>query len=341
MIAMKRSISAIAWLALAATAPVEAQQQSPAPTYGESISVGYVLVNFAAVDGKGRPLRNLEKNDVQLLIDGQPVATDMFDRSEDAPISFTILLDGSGSMGLAGKMEGARAAINALLDNRLRGDDFALYVFAAGAVREVVPFTESKREILKGFDSVKPFGKTAFFDALAEMPDKSLLGRNGARAIVLLTDGLDNASTMSRSELTKILEGVNVPVYPLGLRPQPASRAAESKNPEELTDLEILDYVARLSGGRLAVALDPPELARAIDNVEKDLRSQFMVGFTPTGRGEVRYRRISVAVRGKTRGVRVRAGYRGTEPPLIASAAPAQRGRPAPKARGASRNLIP
>jgi len=295
---------------------INAQTPPDPQTFGQSISVGYVLISFVALDRQGRPVRDLQKKEVHLVADGRRIATDFFDRSDDAPISFTILLDTSGSMGLAGKMEGARAAIEQLLARSRPGDDFALYVFARSLVVERVPFTEEKRLILKAVEEVKPFGKTAFFDALAEMPDKSLLGHNGSRAIVLLTDGLDNASSMTRSELAKLLEGVNVPVYPLGLRLQPRPKNAPASVSETMSDVEILDFVARVSGGRLVLATQPQELREAIDLIEKDLRTQYSIGFTPTGKGETRYRRFTVEIPRRVKTIRARTGYKGTEPPL-------------------------
>jgi hypothetical protein len=143
---------------------------------------------------------------------------------------------------------------------------------------------------------------------------------------VLLTDGLDNASTMTKTELARTLEGVNVPIYPLGLRLQPLSKAAEGSNPESLTDVQILAYIAALSGGQVAVGEDAESLGKAIDAVAQDLRSQYMIGFTPTGKGDVRYRRVVIKVRGGAKVIRARGGYKGTEPPLVASrikAAPA------------------
>ena len=80
-------------------------------------------------------------------------------------------------------------------------------------------------------------------------------------------------------------------------------------------NIDVLGHVARLSGGRLSIVDDAAQLPAAIALVEKDLRSQYLMGFTPTGAGPVRYRRISFRLSGPARPVRVRAGYRGTLPP--------------------------
>jgi VWFA-related protein len=302
--------------ALMVGAGVSAQVSTQAKATS-SVSVGYVMVPFVLTDLKGKPVPDLREKDVTLLVDGQPVATDLFARSDDAPVSFTILLDGSGSMGLVGKMEGARAAVRALVQQKLPGDDFSLYVFSAGAVREEVPFTSNTARLLAAVDAVKAAGRTAFYDALARMPDRTLLGKNGSRAIILLTDGIDNASELSRDDLAVLLEGVDVPVYPIGLR-SPSSPVVPlpGVSPEALVNLEILGHVARLSGGLLSIVDDAAQLPAAIGRVEKDLRTQYLVGFTPTGAGPVRFRRISLRLSGPARPVRVRAGYRGTLPPL-------------------------
>lgn len=309
--------------------PQLAGAPTPTPTPPRttaSASVGYVLVPFVVTDLKGRAVPNLSKGDVTLLVDGASVAFDLFERSDDAPVSFTLLLDGSGSMGLLGKMDGARAAVRQLLERRRPGDDFALHVFARGEVKEVVPFTQDAAAVRSAVDAVVPFGRTAFFDALAKMPDKSLLGRNGARAIVLLTDGLDNASSLTKDDLTTLLEGIDVPVYALGLRaPGAPVDPAPGRSAESLLNLDLLGHLARSSGGRVAIVTEPARLAEAIDGIERDLRAQYLLGFSPTGRGGIKPRKIALKLKGPARVVRVRAGYRGTEPPLVGASGPAER----------------
>jgi VWFA-related protein len=318
---MRKTSTAVTLILLAsfAVAPLRAQQPEPPPVMSETISVGYVIVPFVAVDQKGRPVSWLTHRDVSLFVDGKQVRTDMFTKVEDSPVSYTILLDASGSMGLAGKWDGARAALSALIMKKKKGDDFALHVFSRGAVHEVVPFTTDGRSLLRAVEKIEPWGKTAFFDALAKMPDKSILGQNGARAIILITDGLDNASQLTRTELKKMLEGIDVPVYPLFLRPEGAGEAKDATSPEKrelMLDTDVLREIAETSGGMMAVTADNLELQKAIGAIERELRSQYLIGFAPTGSGDIRYRRISVKTGALVRALRVRAGYRGTAPPL-------------------------
>jgi Ca-activated chloride channel family protein len=290
----------------------------------EEVSVSYVMVPFTALGRKGTPVTDLETKDVSLLVDGQKVATDLFERSFNAPVSWTILLDGSGSMGLAGKADAAKAVINALAARRRAGDDFALFLFDSGGhAKELVPFTENPAAITRAVDVVKPWGKTAFFDALAQMPEHSELGRNPSRAIILLSDGIDNASRLTRAQIEKKLEGVSIPIYAFGLREPGEQRLVRKNAPinEEMANIDLLEELAAATGGKLFVGNQTEQLARAMDGIERTLRAQYLIGFSPTGKGAVKYRRISLELAGRVRSVRVRAGYRGTEPPVVSTAA--------------------
>src|SRR5207245_3490287 len=152
---------------------------------------------------------------------------------------------------------------------------------------------------------------------LSTMPERSRLGKNPSRAIILLSDGIDNASKLTRADLAKLLQGESVPIYPLGIR-DPREQASIAHSREELSDLGILDAGAALTGGKLYLGNQPQQIALAVANIEKDLRAQYLIGFAPTGQGGVKYRRISLRHAGRVHGVRVRAGYFGTEPPTRA-----------------------
>lgn len=316
---MLRRLSTVLLLLLAVI-PAAAQEDH----YTEEVSVSYVMVPFTALSGKGVPITDLKAKEVSLLVEGRKVRTDLFEQSRNAPVSWTILLDGSGSMGLAGKLEASKAVIDALTARRRPGDDFALYVFdSRGKANEMVPFTENPSAIRRAVDVVKPWGKTAFFDALSEMPERSELGRNPTRAIILLSDGIDNASRMTRATIEKRMEGVSIPIYAFGLREPGEQRSKRDVNApisEEMANIDVLEELASATGGRLFIGNRPEHLARAMDGIESILRAQYLVGFAPTGRGGIKYRRISLELAGRGRSVRVRAGYRGTEPPVLSAA---------------------
>lgn len=294
------------------------------PLYGQAtdveiadtVSVNYVMIPFTALGANGVPITDLRQRDVKLLVDGVPVKTDLFERSMNAPVSFSVIIDGSGSMALAGKLEAARAGIQTLIASAKPGDEFALFMFDNRRVHDVVPFTSDGAAILKGLDSVKPYGKTAFFDAIAAMPAKTEESRNPTRAIILVSDGIDNASRLTKLQLAAKLEGVSVPIYALAPRDPKLPR---KKGPvsETLTDLDVLEEVAASTGGKLFIGNKPQHFASAVMALDRALRAQYLIGFPPTGTGAVKYRRISLETVARVRSVRVRAGYKGTEPPAL------------------------
>lgn len=296
------------------------------PRFNENLAVDYVIIPFTALGSKGIPMTDIQPREVSLYVDNFPVALDMFELSMNAPVSWTILFDASGSMGLAGKMEAAKAAINALIARRYEGDDFALYVFdSKKTARELVPYTENPAAITRALDVVKPWGKTAFYDALSDMPERSELGRNASRAILLLSDGIDNASKMTRQDIEALMEGVATPIYAFALREPGEKDAVGTKsmapadNPEMGWNLDLLEELAVTTGGQTFVGNRPETLAVAMDSIAKVLRAQYLIGFSPTGKGAVKYRRILVKLARRTQSLRVRAGYRGTEPPPVSA----------------------
>jgi Ca-activated chloride channel family protein len=229
-------------------------------------------------------------------------------------------------MGLAGKMEGAIAALETLAATRIPGDDFALFVFAEGELKEIVGFTEDAEKIVEAARRVKPWGKTAFRDALVRMPEESLHGRNGSKAIILLSDGIDNDSRITEPELTKLMEGVEIPVYPLGLRsPGGLMRPLPGTTVEWLLNVDVLSHIARITGGRMSLVDDPAQLPSHVLSIQKDLRHQYLIGFSPAGSGPVRYRSLTLRVAGPARPVRARAGYLGSDPPSHGPGGPGTR----------------
>ncbi len=312
---MKLAGVLLGWLCLL-SGPLLAQTEGVADT----VSVNYVMVPFTVLGPKGVPLATLSEKDVTLFVDDVQVSTDLFEKSMKAPVSFAILLDGSGSMALAGKMDSARAAVRAMIASKRPGDEFSLYVFDDRETIEVVPYTPDANKILSELDGIRPYGKTAFFDAVATMPARSELGTNPTRAIILLSDGIDNSSRLTRLQLAAKLEGVSVPIFPLALRPYrspEAQRAPSGRVAEELSDTELLEEIAAETGGKMFLGTKPEHFAQAVAGLDQALRAQYLIGFPPTGKGVVKYRRISLKVAGRDRSVRVRAGYKGTEPPLL------------------------
>jgi Ca-activated chloride channel family protein len=305
---MKATVALL--LAASLVAPASAQET---PSYTESAAAEYVLLPVLVFDGRGRFVDGLEQKDFRVKVDTSVVELDTFERDDSAPVSFAFLLDTSGSMQVANKIETAKNAIRSIIRARKPGDDFALFAFSEGGVRLVADFSADPSRLLRDLYGLEASGKTALFDAVAATPSKMVKGKNGKRAMVLLTDGVDNASEMNAARMAEILQQVSVPVYTVGLKNGSFGRISD-KVGEQLS-VDNLKMLATSSGGKMFLLSGEEDPRPMAGQIAAEVRKQYLLGFTPSGRGDVRYRIVFVSVAKPGRwDVRVRRGYRGTAP---------------------------
>ncbi len=293
--------------------PPKTGESAPATQFsGEEVSVGYVLVPVLVRSSSGGYANRLEKKDFRLLVDGAPAPIESFEKRAEAPTSILFLLDLSGSMANGGKLDESRRAVRYFLDHALPGDEFSVATFAGGRFSVAVPFTGNFDTLKTAVDGFRAYGTTALNDAVAWMPEAGAAGKNPKRFAVLITDGVDNASTISPTEARDIVRRAELPVYVLGL---------EAGNPFELgTDgkkiyryADVLNLLAHETGGRYYPLSTPDGLGKALAAIVEDLHHEYVLGFA-TGGGQSRYRDLKVEVAGKNRSVLFRRGYKGPPP---------------------------
>ena len=292
-----------------ASAPPE-RQQMPQP-HVESVSVALVLVAVVVRSGDDY-VGNLEQDDFELLVDGRPVAIDMFERRTDAPTSIVILQDLSGSMANSGKLEVSRQIVQHMIDTAGADDEFAIVTFASGQARVEVPFTSERRTLLEALATWRGYGTTGLHDAVAWLPEISLAGRRPKKAALLLTDGIDNASELSAVSARTVVREAQLPVYVFGMTAGTSGRPAASSESE--TYSAILRQLAERTAGRYYSLEREADWREAVLEVADDLRHQYVLGFT-LGTGVSAYREIDVLVSGRSaRDVIARRGYSGPPP---------------------------
>jgi VWFA-related protein len=309
---VKRILELLPFLLLAAT--VAAQTQRPeVPTYSENVGAEYVMLPVLVTHRNGKFAEGLRKEDFVLRVENTRVEFDTFERDENAPVSFAFLVDTSGSMGVAKKLENAKTAIRSIIRNHQTGDDFALFAFSEGEVRLVVDFSPDPTKLSRALWDLEASGQTALFDAVAATPSKMLKGRNNKRAILLFTDGVDNASRLSSIEMAEILQHVSVPVYAIGMK-NAAFDALNEKERQELS-VDTLQLLASSSGGKMHLVAGDDDLRPLAAQISSEVRQQYLLGFAPSGKGDIKYRIVFVSVaKPGSWVVRTRRGYRGTAP---------------------------
>jgi Ca-activated chloride channel homolog len=300
-------------VAAASRASAQTTPEPDPPTYTESAGAEYVMLPVLVTDKRGNYVDNLTKGDFVVRVEDSRVEFDTFEKDQTAPVSFAFLLDTSGSMGVASKLENAKNAIRSLIKNRQAGDDFALFAFSEGEVRLMEDFSSDPGKLLHALSELEASGQTALFDAVAATPGKMLKGRNNKRAILLFTDGVDNASELSRVEMAELLQHVSVPVYAIGMK----NAAFDTLSASERRELSVdtLQLLAGGSGGKMHLVAGDEDLRPLAVQISREARQQYLLGFAPSGKGDVRYRVVFVSVaRPGSWVVRTRRGYRGTAP---------------------------
>lgn len=271
----------------------------------EEARVRLVLLPTSVTTPKGKPVRDLGVEDFVLTDAGEPREIDFVSTEEDLPASIAFVLDVSGSMGFRGDLEQAKQAIRRLVDEAAPADRLGLICFADSQVTWVTRFTHDKETFLRRLGVQEGLGPTALYDALAASPglvDEEVRGR---RAIVLLTDGVDNASDLTTLEAIWIARRVKVPIYVLDFLPyDPARVPARARRA-----LRILGRFAEETGGDLYPVHTPRQLSRAVDSILRNLRFQYVVGFRAEGDGDGSFRPVRLEPRKSGLRVRTRSGY--------------------------------
>jgi len=275
--------------------------------YTESAQVRLVLVPASVTDRQGRVIRGLAEDDFRIYDDGALQEIRYFAAEAREPVSIAFVLDVSGSMRQLDKLVHAKEGIRHIVDGLRPGDQFALICFADRQVAWVTEFTHDRERFLRRLDVQEGYGQTALNDAVAATPglvDDTIQGR---KAIVLITDGVDNFSRMAPQEAVELARRVNVPIYSIGF----LSVAPQLlRGDEPVLSVENMERFSDETGGRLFLVHDPDELKEAVLLLDNELRYQYVLGYSlHPSRADGEFHEIRVEVDSRRATVRARNGY--------------------------------
>lgn len=280
-------------LAFAASLPLAAAPQ----TFRSSLD----LVSIAVVvrDASGRLVTGLSASDFEVLDAGEARPIAQFRSGDDGDARLALLVDASGSMKLAGRRERTRLATGLLAAAFRPADTASVFSFDSQVTR-LTAYTSDPEALRSAVDGVAPYGRTSLFDAVVETARTASGDTPRARAVVVLTDGLDTASKHTPDEAATVAARVDLPVYVLGVGAAMATDSAVARA-ADLADL------ARRSGGLAATASSPAELSVATRSILDELRAQYQLAI-PAGAGSG-WHRLEVRVRRGRIQARSRDGY--------------------------------
>jgi VWFA-related protein len=275
-----------------------------APAAQESTVVfksGVEQVAIAAVvrDSKGKLVTTLKPGDFEVYDSGvRRKLTDVW--SEPSPASVAILMDASGSM--ATKMERARETARLVIAGLKPGaDELALYSFDT-SLQEVRPFSTAFSASEGAWHSTRAFGATSLWDAIAETAQK-IANRQRRRAIVVITDGVDSASTLKPADVSAIASELDVPVYMIVV--------SFSKEDTERDNIEPvqgpLADLAAWTGGDSYIVRNLVTSLSAAQQILAELHHQYVLAFEPGSAAG--WHPLIVRTRKPGLFVRARSGY--------------------------------
>jgi Ca-activated chloride channel family protein len=265
-----------------------------------------VVLHATVRNDRGVPVTNLDRRAFTVYENGerQPIA--VF-RRDDVPVSLGLLIDNSGSM----RTVRARVEAAALAFVRASNPDDEVFVINfADRPRLDVAMTSDVHAIEAGIARVDSIGGTALLDAVdaAETYLRAHATRD-RKALLIVTDGKDNASEKTMKQIQDAAERSDTVVHAVGLFDEGDASAKQGRK-------ELDDLTAR-TGGASYYPADVDEIHSVVLELAHQIRQQYTIGYTPTNQAlDGSYRTIRVEARGAERlVVRTRAGYRASASP--------------------------
>jgi len=281
-------------------------QTSDQPIATFKSSIDLVRINAIVRDKKGRFVSNLTATDFEVEDGGVPRTISEF-RREEAGVSVAMLFDVSGSM--EDRMKNAREAATHLLGwLNQEGDESAIYTFDT-QLDQISPFRSGMTALPEALSTKKPFGATSLHDAIAHTAQKVASREVLRRAVIVFTDGKDNASKLTPGEVSGIASSIDVPVYIVGIVPSidnPSAQVALT-GADHSALARALTNLAEWTGGRTFVVSTIAERSQMARQLIDELRHQYLIAFEASTLPG--WHPLVVRMRDKDLTVRARSGY--------------------------------
>ncbi len=247
-----------------------------------------VLIPVAVTDPMSRFVTGLDKENFKLFEDKVEQEITQFS-SEDAPLSVGIVFDTSGSMGA--KLQKSRQAVAQFMKTANPQDEFFLIEFS-DRPELVQGFTKETEEIQNRLTFTQAKGRTALLDGVYMAMSLMKKAHNPRKAILIISDGGDNSSRYTETEVKNAVREADVQIYAIGIFEPIASRG---RTTEELNGPGLLAEITGQTGGRHFAVDNLAELPDVAAKIGIELRNEYVLGYSPkNGTRDGKYRRVQV-----------------------------------------------
>lgn len=266
--------------------------------------VDEVNVLFIATDHRGKFVRNLNQGDFNILDDHKPPQSIInFRRETDLPLELGLLVDTSGSVN--SRFDFEQEAAVAFLQHTLRANFDKAFVMGFNSQSQITQeFTDNVRLLETGVKSLRNGGGTAMYDAIYRACKEKLSKERGdrpvRRAIIVISDGEDNQSEVSRAMALEMAQRAEVIIYAI----------STDDSGLILRGDKAMQQIADATGGRAFFPFKLKDIKSSFAAIEDELRSQYVISYKPADfDADGRYRSIQITALKKDLQVRARKGY--------------------------------
>jgi len=249
------------------------------PGYRIVDEVRLVVMDVGVRDSKGLPVSGLEKKDFRVLDNGRESPLVAFAR-EDAPVTIGLVVDCSGSM--QKRQAQLLSATSALLSESNAADETFLVTFNDVVVSGT---PRAPGELLSKLVSTPIQGRTALYAGVRAALYQLSKGTRERKALVVISDGADNASSMGRKEILDLAEESHATIYTIGIWDEDRER-----------DAKFLKQLASRSGGESYMDIPTEELKSTCQRIARDIRARYMLAINAAVTPQREMRRIRVLV---------------------------------------------
>ena len=288
-------------------APVAAQApKKPNPSGPEGkivVEVPRVPLLFTVTDKKGRFITDLDQKDFKIFDNRKPQTILGFARESDLPLRIGILIDTSNSIRERFRFE-QEAAIEFIKSVLKSQKDKAFLVRFDSAAELVVDFTHDAEKLAKGIRDQRPGGGTALYDALYfscrdKLPEDSP-PEQFRRALVLLSDGDDNLSRMSREQALEMCHKAEASIFTI----------STNRSGVQLDGDKVLKRFSEQTGGLSFQPFQASDMGQSFENIANELRHQYFLLYAPSPFvADGRFHEVEIRTSAKDLRVRCRRGY--------------------------------
>jgi Ca-activated chloride channel homolog len=287
------SVTALAWQNL----PLKSDEQTL------SVNVDLVNVLFTVADKKGKFIPDLKREFFTVYEDGKAQSITNFSADTNLPLTIALLVDVSGSVRDRLRFE-QEAAIEFFYSTLVRGKDRALAISFDSGVDLIQDYTDDPEKLAKSIRTMRAGGGTSLYDAIHLAASEKLRGQTGRRIMVVISDGDDNSSRLSMTEVLESVQRNDVVIYTISTNS--AGLGGDGNNRGD----KILKRFAEETGGKMFSPFKLQDLNSSFRNISEELRLQYALAYRPNNLlRDGSFRRIRVESTDKRYVVRARNGY--------------------------------